>query len=72
MIGMLQLLMELGCVDTIIEVSVLSSHNVSPRAGHLEAAHRICEYLFTHVRGGYVVFDDSVPEVVESKFKPIN
>ena len=51
---------------------MLSSHNISPHAGHLEAAYQIFEYLSNHVRGGRVVFDDLEQIVVETKFKKVN
>ena len=49
----------------ITEVLFLSSFNVSPRRGHLEAAYRIFEYLYFHKTGGRVVFDDAKPKVNE-------
>lgn len=70
MIGILRWSVELGRIDIITEVSILSSHNVSPRRGHLEAAYQIFEYLSTHERGGRVVFDHSIPDVDETKFDP--
>mmetsp|Transcript_33509 Transcript_33509/g.34005 ORF Transcript_33509/g.34005 Transcript_33509/m.34005 type:complete len:97 (-) Transcript_33509:597-887(-) len=39
MIGILRLSVELGRIDITTEVSFLSSFNVSPRRGHLEAAY---------------------------------
>ena len=71
MIGILRWSVELGWIDIIIEVSMLSSHNVSPRASHLELAYQIFEYLSSHGRLR-VVFDDSEPYVVESKSKEVN
>ena len=52
MISILWWGIELGRIDIITEVSLLSSHNVSPRAGHLEAAYQIFEYLANHDTGG--------------------
>ena len=45
MIGILCWLIELGRIDIITEVSLLSSFNVNPREGHLEAAYRVFEHL---------------------------
>ena len=72
MIGILRWSIELGRIDIITEVSLLSSFNVNPREGHLEAAYRIFEYLYNHMNGGRVVFDDSLPKVNEEQFKEVN
>ena len=72
MIGILRWSIELGHIDIITEVSLLSSFNVNPCEGHLEAAYRIFEYLYNHMNGGRVVFDDCLPEVTEEKFKEVN
>ena len=61
----------MGRIGLITEVSLLLSHNVSPRAGHLEAAYQIFEFLSDHERSS-VVFDSSLPEVEESRFKSVN
>ena len=53
-------------------MSFLSSFNVSPRRGHLEAAYRIFEYLYYHRKGGRVVFDDAEPKMNEKQFKEVN
>ena len=63
--GILPWSVELGRIDIITAVSFLSSFNVSPRRGHLEAAYRIFEYLYYHKKGGRVVFDDAEPKVNE-------
>ena len=49
---------------------MLSSNNISPRRGHLEAAYQIFEYLSTHDRGGQVVFDHSIRKVDKTKINP--
>ena len=63
---------ELGRIDIITEVSLLSSFNVNPREGHLEAVYRVFEYLYNHLNGGRVVFDDRLPKVKEEQFKEVN
>ena len=45
MIGILRWSVELGRIGIITEVSFLSSFNVSPCKGHLEAAYRIFRIL---------------------------
>jgi hypothetical protein len=72
MIGILRWAVELGRIDIITEVSFLSSHNCSPRAGHLEAAFQVFEYLDSHDNGGRVVFDSSPVDIDESIFKEVN
>ena len=58
MIGVLQWSIELRRVDIITKVSFLSLFNVLPREGYLEAAYRALEYLYSHKKGGCVVFDN--------------
>ena len=53
-------------------MSFLSSFNVSPREGHLEAAYWVSKYLYFHKKGGRVVFNDVEPEVKEEQFKKVN
>ena len=72
MIGILRWSIELGRIDIITKVSLLSSFNVNPREGHLEAAYCIFDYLYNHMNGGRVVFDDSLPKVNEEQFKEVN
>ena len=72
MIGILRWSVELGRIDIITEVSFLSSFNVPPRRGHLEAAYRIFEYLYSQKMGGRVVFDNEKSKVNERQFKEVN
>ena len=72
MIGILRWSIELGRIDIITEVSLLSSFNVNPREGHLEDAYRVFEYLYSHKRGGRVVFDNDMQKVKEEQFKEVN
>ena len=44
-IGILRWIVELGRIDIITEVSLLSSHLALPRRGHLEVVFRIFAYL---------------------------
>ena len=72
MIGILRWSIELRHIDIITEVSFLSLVNISPREGHLEAAYRVFEYLYSHKTGGCVVFDEDMPKVKEEQFKEVN
>ena len=55
LIGMLRWACELGRVDIMFEVSLLSSHLALPREGHLEAAYGIFAYLNKHDRSRTVM-----------------
>ena len=57
LIGMLRWATELGRVDILYEVSILSSHLALPREGHLDAAYGIIAYLKKHADSN-MVFDD--------------
>ena len=45
MIGILRWVVEIGRIDILLEVSLLSSHLALPRVGHLLAVYRIFGYL---------------------------
>jgi hypothetical protein len=45
LIGIMRWMVELGHIDIVVEVSMLSSYLVYPREGHLEAAIHIMGYL---------------------------
>ncbi len=45
LMGVMDWMVEIGCVDIMVEVSMLSSHLTLPRKGHLEAALHIMGYL---------------------------
>ena len=65
--GILRWAVELGRIDIITEVSILSSHNCAPRKGHLEAAYQMFEFLSDH-GNSRVVFDSSYVEIDETVF----
>jgi hypothetical protein len=67
LMGILRWMVERGRVDIQMEVSMLASHNVLPREGHLEAVYHIFAYLKNH-ENSKVVFDDAMPEIDERKF----
>ena len=72
MISIFRWSIELERIDIITEVLFLSSFNVSPREGHLEASYCVFEYLYPHKKGGRVVFDDDMPKVKEEQFKEVD
>lgn len=56
LIGILRWAIELGRIDTYTDVSLLSSHLVEPRIGHLEQVFHIFSYLKAHLNS-HLVFD---------------
>lgn len=68
LIGVLRWATEIGRVDILHEVSKLSSYNVSPHEGHLEAIYRVFAYLKKH-ENSTIVFDAVEPKINESQFK---
>ncbi|GAX14347.1 hypothetical protein FisN_UnNu047 [Fistulifera solaris] len=67
LIGMLRWACELGRVDILLEVSLLSHHLCLPREGHLEAVYKIFAYLDNHNKSN-MVFDPKVIHLDESAF----
>jgi hypothetical protein len=70
LIGILRWAIELGRIDIMIEVSMLSVHLANPRIGHLEAAIHIFAYLKTTPKRT-LAFDPRHPEYDESQFPPV-
>lgn len=67
LMGVLRWCIELGRVDIIVEVGLLSRFQASPREGHLEQLFHIFAYLKKYNRSS-MVFDWTYPEIDESKF----
>jgi hypothetical protein len=69
LIGILSWAVELGLVNIITEVSLLSAHNVMPCEGHLETVYhtRIFAYLRKH-ECSRIVFDEAMIDVNEQSF----
>ena len=67
LIGILRWIVELGCVEIFIEVSIISSHMSMPREGHLEQLFHIFYHQKYH--NYEMVFDPSYPVIGESKFQ---
>jgi hypothetical protein len=61
-IGIPHWCMELGCIDIITEVSMLSTHFCLPCEGHLETVCHVLTYLALH-HNARVVFDPTYPSV---------
>jgi hypothetical protein len=68
LIGVLRWICELGRLDILVAVSMLSRYVVSPREGHLQQVFHIFAYLKHHTRSR-MVFDDSEPVYDESSFR---
>lgn len=71
LIGILRWGVELGRVDILLEVSLLSSHLCLPREGHLKAIYNIFAYLEKHLDAP-LVFDDKEPEIREEAFQKVD
>ena len=67
LIGVVHWMVELGCVDIVIEVSLLSSHLAFPHEGHLRLALHIMGYLKQH-HNTQLVFDPTYPTIDLSLF----
>lgn len=65
---MLRWVVEIGRLDILLEVSMLSHHLALPREGHLEQALHIFGYLKEHPKRK-IAFDPDHPEVDERRFK---
>jgi hypothetical protein len=58
---------EIGRIDLLHEVSIMSQHLALPREGHLEAVYGIFSYLAKH-ENSRIVFDDSAPVFADGTF----
>ncbi len=68
LIGMLRWMVEIGRVDIITEVSLMSSHMAMPREGHLDAVLHIFGFLKIKYNSR-MCFDPTVPYCDDSAFK---
>ena len=68
LIGILQWVVELGCVYICLEVSMMSSHLALPRKGHMEQVMQIFGYLKKY-HNAELVFDPSDPTINEQDFE---
>ena len=67
LVGVLQWILELGRVDAIAEISILSSYLCNPRDGHLDAALHVYSY-FKSKHNARLVLDPSYPEIDKDNF----
>jgi hypothetical protein len=68
LIGVLRWAVEIGRVDILLEVSLLSTYLAMPREGHLEQALHIFGYLKTHYKRK-LAFDPEHPNISEDRFR---
>jgi hypothetical protein len=61
-------IVELGHIDIMVEVSMLSHHLALPRAGHLEQALHLFAYL-KNKDCSTMAFDNTYPDFDESRFQ---
>ena len=67
LIGVLRWPIEIGRIDILLEVSLLSSYLAIPRVGHLEQVYRIFGYL-KHSPRRRLFMDPDHPNISESRF----
>jgi hypothetical protein len=68
LIGVLRWAVEIGRLDILLEISLLSSHLALPREGHLEQVYHIFAYL-KHGSRRRIYLDPSYPSISESRFQ---
>ena len=68
LIGILRWAVEIGRVDILTELSMLSAFQASPRRGHLEQAYHIFAYMKKKVKLT-LYFDPSLPNIDLTMFK---
>ena len=68
LIGVLRWICELGQIDIMVVVSMLSCYVVSPWEGHLQQVFHLFAYLKHHKRSR-MVFDDTEPVFNDAAFK---
>ena len=68
LIGVLRWATEIGRVDILLEVALLSTHLALPREGHLEAVYRIFGYLKC-AGNRSLYFDPADPNIPETEFQ---
>jgi hypothetical protein len=75
-IGILRCCVELGRIDIITEVSMLSTFLCMPREGHLDAVYNLFAYMSLH-HNARVVFDPTYPDIdmlafIKTDWKPMH
>jgi hypothetical protein len=69
MIGMLRWAVEIGRVDILLEVSLMSTHLAMPRIGHLEQVYRIFGYLSKLYPKRKLAFGAQYPRISKKMFR---
>ena len=67
LIGMLRWGIEIGRLDILLEVSLMSAYLASPREGHLEEVLHIFAYIKQHPKRK-LAFDPDVPQIDDRRF----
>ena len=68
LIGILRWIVELGRIDICLEVSMMSSHHVMPRKGHLDQVLHVFAYLHKY-HNTELVYGPSDPVVEHDVFE---
>ena len=68
LVGVLQWIVELGCVDICVEVSMIASHLALPREGHIKELYHIFAYLKAQ-SNAEMVFDPTPIEPDKTLFE---
>ena len=68
LIGVLRWMCEIGRIDILHEVSIMSQYLANPREGHLDVVYGIFSYLAKH-ENSRLVFDDNDPKFTKGTFK---
>jgi hypothetical protein len=71
LIGVLRWCIELGRIDIIVEVSLLSRFLACPREAHMQQAFHVFGYLKKHARSR-MVFDETEPTIDQSRFRVVD
>jgi hypothetical protein len=69
LIGVLQWICELGRIDILVAVSMLSCYVVSPREGHLQQVFHLLFAFLKHHKCSRMVFDNMEPIFDETAFR---
>ncbi len=67
LIGIMCWMVELGCIDIAMEVSMLLSHSALPHEGHMDAALHIMAYLGLH-HNSCLCMDLTYPSINNDQF----
>jgi len=68
LIGVLRWAIEIGRLDILLEVSLMSAHLALPRQGHLEQLYHVFGYLKCHKKFR-LMFDCDHPQISANRFK---